>query len=104
MKINKEQLKQVIKEELLKEMDVGQLQQTEIDPEFSNYETDDMGTDRQMVSLLNEILEELRTLNYFLTPAKHAAKPIGAMTAPEEIAPPPPRPELDLSFGEEEEV
>ena len=102
MKVTKEDLKKIIKEELLKEMDMAQLQQANLDPEFSNYETDDMGTDRQMVSLLHEILEELRTLNYFLTPAKHAAKPIGAMTAPEEIAPPPPRP--DLGFEEEEEV
>ena len=102
MKFTKTELKQIVKEELLKELDAEQLQQAGMESEFSNYEVDDISTDHQMISLLREILEELRTLNYFITPAKHAAKPIGARPRAEEIAPPPLRP--DLGFEEEEEI
>ena len=38
--------------------------------EYSEYEKDDMSTDHRMVSLLEEILSQLKILNHHMTPAK----------------------------------
>ena len=62
MKITKTRLKEIIKEE----METLKLPE----PEFTDYERKDIGTDEQMVSLLQEILVQLKMLNHHITPAK----------------------------------
>ena len=49
-------------------------------PEYTDYEVDDMDTDRQMVVFLGEILAQLKVLNYHMTPAKQLG-PSGAEKA-----------------------
>tara|TARA_R110000824_G_scaffold108362_3_gene255305 strand:+ start:189 stop:443 length:255 start_codon:yes stop_codon:yes gene_type:complete len=66
MKLSKDKLKQIIKEEADKLLEART-------PAYSDYEMDDISTDHQMVSLLREILSQLKTMNYFLTPAKSLA-------------------------------
>ena len=51
-------------------------------PEFSRYELDDMDTDRQMVELLRQCLEQLKVMAHFITPAKS----IGASGAEKFVA------------------
>ena len=74
MKITKEQLKQIIKEELddapkHQYLPGGEKLETS---RFTDYEMDDMDTDKKMVSLLVDILAQLKTLNRHMTPAKGA--------------------------------
>ena len=63
-KISALKLKQLIKEEIEKELEEKKANN------FSDYERDDISTDHQMVMLLQEIVSQLKTMNYFLTPAK----------------------------------
>ena len=63
MKLTKSKLKQIIKEVV----------EDTYTPEYSQYETDDMSTDHQMVFLLKEIIAQLKVMNQYATPAKHAS-------------------------------
>jgi hypothetical protein len=60
MKITREMLKKMIKEEVEKDKKI----------EYTPYEQEDLSTDEKMVFLLQEILSQLKVLNLELTPAK----------------------------------
>ena len=66
MKITIDDLKVLIKEEVKKSKYEP--------PSFSDYELKDLSTDEQMIVLLKDMLEQLKVLNYALTPAKTAGQ------------------------------
>ena len=69
MKITKNELKQIIKEELSEKRRTVANPEPETDS-MSDYELADLSTDEQMVVLLKDILSQLKVLNYSMTPAK----------------------------------
>ena len=68
MKLTKEKLKQIIKEEF-EDVTSSTAEDTYV-PKFTEYEMDDMSTDQQMVALLKEVVDQLKVLNHHMTPAK----------------------------------
>tara|TARA_Y100000592_G_C5277484_1_gene224725 strand:- start:95 stop:370 length:276 start_codon:yes stop_codon:yes gene_type:complete len=69
MKITKNELKQIIKEELSEKIRTVANPESETDS-MSDYELADLSTDEQMVVLLKDILSQLKVLNFQMTPAK----------------------------------
>ena len=69
MKITKNELKQIIKEELSEKRRTVANPESETDS-MSDYELADLSTDEQMVVLLKDILSQLKVLNFQMTPAK----------------------------------
>jgi|1_EtaG_2_1085319.scaffolds.fasta_scaffold12596_2 hypothetical protein len=67
MKTTKARLKQLIAEEIEA---VAAEEEATYEPEYSEYELNDMDTDHQMVALLKEVVSQLKTLNHHMTPAK----------------------------------
>jgi len=64
MKLTKSQLKQIIKEAIAEEVDKTPYM------DMTQYELDDLSTDKQMIVLLKEVVAQLKTLNHQMTPAK----------------------------------
>jgi uncharacterized protein YtpQ (UPF0354 family) len=77
MKITKQQLKQLIKEEM-----ANVEKAPAYEPPMDAYEMEDISTDKQMVLLLTEIIAQLKTLNHHMTPARS----VGASAAEKAIA------------------
>ena len=71
MKITKEVLKEIIKEELSEKRRAITPSNPESETDsMSDYELADLSTDEQMVVLLKDILSQLKVLNFQMTPAK----------------------------------
>tara|TARA_Y100000592_G_scaffold87213_1_gene141524 strand:- start:376 stop:624 length:249 start_codon:yes stop_codon:yes gene_type:complete len=64
MKITREMLKKMIKEEVERDKR----------SEYTPYEQEDLTTDEKMIFLLQEILSQLKVLNLEFTPAKTQTK------------------------------
>ena len=64
MKITKSQLKQIIKEAIAEEVDETPYM------DMTQYELDDLSTDKQMIVLLKEVVDQLKMLNQQMTPGK----------------------------------
>lgn len=62
MKLTKSQLEQIIQEE-------AQKTRSEL-TNYTRYEEEDISTDQQMITLLQEILQQLKVLNQQMSPAK----------------------------------
>ncbi len=70
MKLTKSQLKQIIKEELENVSEITSLKRTRKAGlpvgDFTNYELEDIETDKVMVDLLRQVVDEIRELNEFM--------------------------------------
>ena len=66
MKLNKDELKQIISEVVQEQEGAPQ----EYEPQFSDYEQRSLVQNQEMIGVLQEMLMQLKTLTYYSTPAR----------------------------------